>query len=129
MANSRIYVHEKIYDEFAKRFSASFAQFKHGDPLSKETTMGPQADEIQAKAVQSYLDIGNKEGKAILGGGKSDAGDKYVAARSSLVLADLVCSFFKPTIFTDISESSRINKEEVFGGSIAVQRLIGSDRG
>jgi len=27
----------------------------------------------------------------------------------------LLCSFFKPTIFTDISESSRINKEEVFG--------------
>ena len=81
MANSRIYVHEKIYDEFAKRFSAAFGQFKHGDPMNKETTMGPQADDIQAKAVQSYLDIGNKEGKAILGGGKSDAGDKYVVAQ------------------------------------------------
>lgn len=76
MANSRIYVHEKIYDEFAEKFSASFAQFKHGDPLASETTMGPQADEIQAKAVQSYMDIGNKEGKAILGGDKSDAGGK-----------------------------------------------------
>ena len=67
---------EKIYDEFASKFSAAFGHFKHGDPLDKSTTMGPQADDIQAKAVQSYLEIGLKDGKAILGGEKSEAGAK-----------------------------------------------------
>jgi len=107
MANSRLYVHENVYDEFTQEFSKLFGQFKHGDPLDKETTLGPQADELQAKAVQSYLDIGHKEGKAILGGHKPDPEGFY----------------FNPTIFTDVPETSRINKEEVFGPVVIIHKF------
>jgi len=107
MANSRLYVHEKIYDEFAKRFTASFSQFKQGDPLDKSTTMGPQADSIQAKAVQGYLDIGKQDGKVLLGGEKSKEGE----------------NFFMPTVYSDIPENSRINKEEVFGPVVILHKF------
>jgi len=105
MASSRLYVHEKIYDEFAQKFAKSFGSYKQGDTLDPSTTMGPQADEIQAKAVQSYLDIGNKDGKALIGGNKKEG------------------NFFEPTVYTDIAEDSRINKEEVFGPVTILHRF------
>jgi len=111
MANSRLYVHEKIYDEFAKRFTAAFSQFKQGDPLDKDVSMGPQADEIQAKTVQSYLDIGNKDGKVLMGGEASKAGK----------------NFFMPTVYSDIPETSRINKEEVFGPVVILHKFSDED--
>jgi len=52
--------------------------------------LGPQADEIQANIVKQYLEIGNKDGKAILGG-KAGEGN-----------------YIHPTIFVDVDENSRI---------------------
>jgi len=71
---------EKVYDTFAERFAKTISNFKHGDPMDKSTTLGPQADEVQAKAVQSYLDIGKQDGKVLVGGEKSDAGAKWVCS-------------------------------------------------
>jgi acyl-CoA reductase-like NAD-dependent aldehyde dehydrogenase len=85
IASSRVYVQEGIYDKFAKAFAEKFGTYKQGDPLDPATTMGPQADEIQRDIVGRYIELGNKEGKALIGGKK--AGDKGY--------------FFEPTIFTD----------------------------
>ena len=100
ICSSRLYVHEKIFDEFAGKLKDSLATIKHGDPQSNDTRLGPQADKIQSDNVKRYLDIGNKEGKTLLGGkpGEGASGN-----------------FIQPTIYTDIPDDSRINKEEVFG--------------
>ncbi|KAK4051570.1 hypothetical protein OIV83_002710 [Microbotryomycetes sp. JL201] len=107
MANSRIYVHKNIAEEFKKRFIASFGSYKHGDPLDPETGMGPQADAIQGKIVQSYIDIGKQDGKLLLGGER--VGDKG--------------NFFTPTVFSNVPEDSRINKEEVFGPVVVIHEF------
>jgi aldehyde dehydrogenase (NAD+) len=62
--------------------------------------MGPQADEKQAAAVGKYLDIGTEYGRAIVGGKRAtEAG----------------VNFIQPTVFTGLSDQSRLNTEEIFG--------------
>merc|ERR1711939_588042 len=106
VANSRIYVHEKIYDEFVKKFSASMREFKHGDPMDKATTLGPQADDIQSKAVRDFLAVGASDGKAVVGGHGVGS-----------------TNFIEPTVFVDVGEDSKINKQEVFGPVVVVHKF------
>lgn len=102
-ANSRIYVHESIKDEFMIYFKAMFASAKMGDPLDPTTQHGPQVDYLQYNRVKEYLAVGENEGKLTLGG---DADDGF---------------FVKPTIFEELAENSRVMKEEIFGPVVAVQ--------
>ncbi|GAA6041408.1 hypothetical protein JCM8097_005235 [Rhodosporidiobolus ruineniae] len=99
IANTRIYVHESIYDDFLHRIKHAVLSFKHGDPCKEDTTLGPQADEIQGRKVLDYLEIGKKEAKVLVGGNRiGETG-----------------YFFEPTLFVEVAETARINKEEIFG--------------
>lgn len=101
MANSRVYVQRAVADEFVNKFAARFKAVKDGDPLSKETNHGPQADEVQYNNVLRYIEDGKKSGKVVIGGnGKLDGMGGY---------------FVEPTVFVDTPEDARIMKEEVFG--------------
>ena len=46
-AGSRIYVHEKIYDEFLKRFTEHTKSLKVGDPFHPDNFQGPQVSQQQ----------------------------------------------------------------------------------
>ena len=46
-AGSRIFVHEKIYDEFLHRFTEYTRNVKVGDPFDPENFQGPQVSEVQ----------------------------------------------------------------------------------
>ncbi|KAJ5526845.1 hypothetical protein N7513_011004 [Penicillium frequentans] len=103
IANSRIYVHESVKEEFTKQFKAMFASVKMGDPLDPTTQHGPQIDYLQYNRVKEYLALGENEGKLTLGG---DANDGF---------------FVKPTVFEELAENSRVIKEEIFGPVVALQ--------
>ncbi|KAL8292351.1 hypothetical protein RQP46_001817 [Phenoliferia psychrophenolica] len=111
IASSRLYVHEKIAAEFMAKFKVAMGTFKHGDPLDASTTMGPQADDIQGKAVLEHIAVGKKEGKLEMGGNR--VGDKGY--------------FIHPTIFTGVPESSSINKQEVFGPVVIIHTFSDED--
>ncbi|GAA5873019.1 hypothetical protein JCM1840_007298 [Sporobolomyces johnsonii] len=99
VANTRIYVHEPIRTKFLEMLKSEMKQYKHGNPCDKDTTLGPQADETQGQRVAHYLEIGKQEGKCELGGNR--VGDKGY--------------FFEPTLFVDVPDDARINREEIFG--------------
>ncbi|KAL4922714.1 aldehyde dehydrogenase domain-containing protein [Aspergillus aurantiobrunneus] len=103
MANSRIYVQESVAEKFLALFKEKFgASASLGNPLEPSTSHGPQVDELQYERVKSYLAVGEKDGKLSMGG---DGGDGY---------------FIKPTVFENVSENSRIIKEEVFGPVVVI---------
>ncbi|KAJ5930495.1 Retinal dehydrogenase 1 [Penicillium verhagenii] len=104
MANSRIYVHESIATTFIEKFQKAFV-VESGDPLLPSTDHGPQADEIQYKQVQSYIEEGKKTGKMILGDGPSKHTNGF---------------FIQPTIFLETPENAKIMKEEIFGPVVAI---------
>ncbi|GAA5939489.1 hypothetical protein JCM1841_001551 [Sporobolomyces salmonicolor] len=99
VANSRIYVHQTIRDKFLEVLKSEMKQYKHGNPCDKDTTLGPQAHERQGTRVAEYIALGKKEGKCELGGNR--VGDKGY--------------FFEPTLFIDVPDEARINREEILG--------------
>jgi aldehyde dehydrogenase (NAD+) len=108
IANSRIYVQDTCAVAFKKAFTQAFADYKPGNPLDPSTTHGPQADELQFKRVNEYLNL-VKEGKGTveMGGGplKLEGGNGF---------------FIEPTIITEQAEDARPMKEEIFGPVINI---------
>ena len=102
IANSRIYVHESIADKFKDAFKAIFKAAKKGDPLLPETQQGPQADEIQFERIKTFLKAA-KEGK-----GKLELG-------GNATQSDGTGYFIEPTVYSDVPEDEKTQKEEVFG--------------
>lgn len=102
VANSRVYVQESVAEQFKEAFKANFKAAKKGDPLLPETQHGPQADEIQYERIKSYLKSASEgKGKLEMGGNTTQVeGQGY---------------FIEPTVYTDVPEDERTQKEEVFG--------------
>ncbi|WWC63885.1 uncharacterized protein I303_106490 [Kwoniella dejecticola CBS 10117] len=108
IASSRLYVHAGVYDSFVQGLVEAFKGVEHGNPQSESTTMGPQADKAQSSIVSNYIEVGLKEGKVVYGG-KADGDDNVNA--------------FKPTIITDLPDSSAVNTEEVFGPVLVIHKF------
>lgn len=99
-AASRIFVQEKIYDEFVKRSVALAAQRKVGDPFQPKTKQGPQIDKESLDKILTYIEYGKKDGAKLEIGGKRIGSVGY---------------FVEPTVFSNVTDDMRIAKEEIFG--------------
>lgn len=111
MANSRIYVHESIASTFIEKFQKAFV-VESGDPLLPSTNHGPQADEVQYKQIQSFIEEGKKDGKMIMGAEPSKHTNGF---------------FVRPTVFLDTPENTRIMKEEIFGPVVVINTFRDED--
>ena len=67
---SRALIHESIYDEFMARCLERIRAIKQGDPLDRETMIGPQVSAAQLEKIESYVKIGRDEGAEVLIGGE-----------------------------------------------------------
>ena len=100
-AGSRILVEKKIYSKFVEAMTEKAKRIKLGPPLERETKMGPLVSQEQFDRVSSYLDLGKKEAKTAIGGGRpKQIGKGY---------------YVEPTIFYDVDNNARISREEIFG--------------
>ncbi|PYS88353.1 MAG: betaine-aldehyde dehydrogenase [Acidobacteria bacterium] len=104
-AGSRIFLEERIKDEFLERFKAKAEKIKVGDPADKTTQMGPQVSEEQLNRIKGYVDIARQEGASVLTGGASPELDEQFRGGY----------FFRPTIFCDVNNRMRVAQEEIFG--------------
>jgi aldehyde dehydrogenase (NAD+) len=99
-AGSRVFVHEKVYDEFKEKFLAHVKTLKVGNPFEEDTFQGPQISQIQYDRIMGYIDAGKDEGATCeLGGGR--VGDSGY--------------FIQPTVFTNTRPDMKIVQEEIFG--------------
>jgi acyl-CoA reductase-like NAD-dependent aldehyde dehydrogenase len=115
-AGSRVFVQEKIYDEFVKRAVEAFKKVKVGDPLDPATQMGSLIYEAHMKDVLEYIEIGKKEGaKVIVGGERITSGglDKGF--------------FIQPTLLADVTNDMRVAQEEIFGPVAAIIKFKTED--
>ncbi|KAH8680627.1 aldehyde dehydrogenase domain-containing protein [Xylariales sp. PMI_506] len=112
-ATSRILVHDSVYDDFVQRFLATTQTVsKIGNQWDKEAYQGPQVSKVQYERVLEYIAIGKAEGATISAGGepaKVGSSDKgfYIA----------------PTVFTDVTPSMKIYREEIFGPVVVIGRF------
>ncbi|MEP6707815.1 MAG: aldehyde dehydrogenase family protein [Pyrinomonadaceae bacterium] len=104
-AGSRIFLEEKVKDEFLDRFKAKAEAVKVGNPMDKATLMGPQVSMEQLDRIKSYVGIARAEGATVLSGGGApqlEAGFENGY-------------FFQPTIFSECTNQMRVAQEEIFG--------------
>ena len=66
---SRALIQESIYDEFMERCLERIRAIRQGDPLDRETMIGPQVSTAQLEKIESYVKIGLDEGAELLIGG------------------------------------------------------------
>ncbi|XP_049638650.1 aldehyde dehydrogenase family 1 member A3 isoform X2 [Suncus etruscus] len=99
-AASRVFVEEPVYPEFVRR-SVEYAQKRPvGDPFDAKTEQGPQIDQKQFDKILQLIESGRKEGA------KLECGGSAIEDRGL---------FIKPTVFSEVTDSMRIAKEEIFG--------------
>jgi aldehyde dehydrogenase (NAD+) len=117
MANSRIYVHERVKDKFIDIFMKLASSRTMGDPTDASVNHGPQADKVQYETVLKYIEIGKQSGGKIILSGETNGTSN--SNTGSLIV--------HPVIFTDQPEDSRIMKEEIFGPVVVINTFSTED--
>jgi succinate-semialdehyde dehydrogenase / glutarate-semialdehyde dehydrogenase len=102
---NRIYLHDRVREEFTERISTAVKALRVGDPLSDATQIGPLVDRAGLDKVAAHVaDAVGKGARAIVGG------------RAGQGL------YFEPTVLSGVERGMRILEEETFG---PVAPLIG----
>lgn len=64
--NERMYVHEKVYDEFKNKFIEHVKKIVVGDPMDPKTTMGPKVNKAEVEKLNDMKEQAIKEGAKVL---------------------------------------------------------------
>lgn len=109
-ARSRFLVAQKIYDQFLEKLIKRTGRLTIGDPLNKETEIGPLITKSHRQSVMNHIDIGRQEKAALAYGGEMGLGANGKSPGY----------FLTPAIFADVSPKMKIFQEEIFGPVVCV---------
>jgi aldehyde dehydrogenase (NAD+) len=111
---TRVLVPESRAQEFLDAYVGAVSKVKVGDPMSKETQMGPLTMARQLERVQGYITKGKNEGaKLVLGGGRPKGLNRGY--------------FVEPTVFSNVDTKMTIAQEEIFGPVVSFISYNGLD--
>ncbi|HEX7829704.1 MAG TPA: NAD-dependent succinate-semialdehyde dehydrogenase [Thermoanaerobaculia bacterium] len=112
IAAKRFIVHEKIADEFEKRFVAAMEALRIGDPLDEKTDVGPLATQQIVDDLEKQVNASVDAGAQLLTGGKrvGESGN-----------------FFAPTVLANIPKDAPAYAEETFGPVASLFRVKNAD--
>ncbi len=104
-AGTRLLVQESVVDEVVASLKRRLGTLRLGDPMDKNTDIGAINSAVQLERIRAMSDIGEAEG----------------ATRWSADCALPERGFwFPPTVFTDVAQTHRIAREEIFGPVLSV---------
>jgi succinate-semialdehyde dehydrogenase/glutarate-semialdehyde dehydrogenase len=109
----RLYVHEKIAEEFIARLVARVRKMRLGSGFSYEYDMGSLVSEDQLETVREHVDEARDKGAKVLVGGKARP--------------DIGPYFYEPTILADVNDSMSLFADETFGPVVAVSSFATED--
>ncbi|WP_353947092.1 aldehyde dehydrogenase family protein [Streptomyces sp. HUAS MG91] len=117
-APTRALVHRSVYDAFVDKLTAYIGFMKVGDPRERGTVVGPVISAAHRERVESYVELGRKEGATVVAGGERPAGPGtdtgfYVA----------------PTLLAGCTNDMRVVREEIFGPVVTVVPFDGEGPG
>ena len=109
MGVKRIIVDEKIADEFGEKLVRETKKLKMGDPMSKDTDVGPLISEKAAIFVEEAVNNAVENGAQILTGGKRDK------------------AFYSPTVMDNVTPDMDLVQSETFGPIAPIIRVNSVD--
>ena len=104
-AGSRLLVQESVHDEVMDALKRRMATLRVGDPLDKNTDVGAINSAAQLARIRELADAGEAEGAERWSPACELPSDGY---------------WFAPTVFTGVSATHRIAREEIFGPVLSV---------
>jgi acyl-CoA reductase-like NAD-dependent aldehyde dehydrogenase len=108
----RIYVDEKIYDQFVEEVQKVLKSYKLGDPFDKETHLGPVVSKRSKETIEAHI-------KDALDKGAVDA----TPENESFSSPPPDGNFIKPTVLTNVNHSMTVMTEETFGPVIPIMKV------
>ncbi|MFI5768683.1 aldehyde dehydrogenase family protein [Streptomyces sp. NPDC051658] len=106
-APTRVLVQRGVHDALLGKLAAYAGHLKVGDPAARGTVVGPVISAAHRDRIESYVELGRKEGARVVTGGVRPAGPErgfYVA----------------PTLLADCTNDMRVVREEIFGPVVVV---------
>jgi len=104
-AGSRLLVQEPVFDALIDKLKARLSTLRVGDPLDKNTDVGAINSRAQLEKIEELVASGGAEGAEIY--------------QPECVLPERGF-WFRPTLFTGVSQSHRIAREEIFGPVLSI---------
>lgn len=111
-AVERIYVHEKIYDQYIEEFLKEAKAMNVGLPTEEGTFIGPLTREPQIAVLEDQVQDAVSKGAELQLGGKAKEGTGY---------------YFEPTVLTNVNHSMKVMMDESFGPIIGIQKVSGDE--
>lgn len=111
-AGSRLLVQESVMKQVIQKLKDRMETLIVGDPMDKNTDIGAINSRQQLETIHRYLKIGEKEGA------------EMYQSSGHLPKKGFFC---KPTLFTQLAQSSRIVQEEIFGPVLTIQSFRTED--
>lgn len=105
MGVKRVIVEDEIADEFAEKLTRETKKLKMGDPMSKQTDIGPLISEKAAIQVEETVNNAVRDGAEILTGGKREN------------------AFFQPTVMDNVTTDMDLVVSETFGPVAPIIRV------
>ncbi|GGI69803.1 NAD-dependent succinate-semialdehyde dehydrogenase [Shewanella gelidii] len=96
---NRIYVHEKVYQQFITQFAQAMAELKVGSGFDLSTNIGPLINSAAKAKMKEHLDDAKAKGAQIIQGGRDHT---------------LGGNYFEPTLLIDATADMLIAQEETF---------------
>ncbi|WP_345561372.1 aldehyde dehydrogenase family protein [Streptomyces plumbiresistens] len=105
-APTRVLAQRGVYDRLVEQLAGYAGRLKVGDPREPDTIVGPVISAAHRDRVESYVELGRKEGAVVVTGGERPSYDRgfYVA----------------PTLLADCTNDMRVAREEIFGPVVTV---------
>jgi acyl-CoA reductase-like NAD-dependent aldehyde dehydrogenase len=104
----RIYVHQKIYDEYIAAFLAEVKSYKTGLPTEQGIYIGPLTRPAQIKILEHQVKDAVDKGAKLLVGGKKGTGKG---------------NYFEPTVLVNVNNQMLVMRDESFGPIIGIMKV------
>jgi len=125
-ANSRVYVHRSVYDDFMRMLKEKTEKIAVGNPLQKENWLGPVIDDGAVQTYEKAVDEAKKNGTIVTGGERLTDGDyakgTFVAPTVAEVPLDswvwkeeLFVPFVSVAPFDDLNEAIKLANDTEYG--------------
>ncbi|WP_369389972.1 aldehyde dehydrogenase family protein [Streptomyces sp. CG1] len=114
-APTRVLAQRGVYDRLVGQLAGYASRLKVGDPREPDTVVGPLISAEHRARVESYVELGRKEGASVLAGGERPALDTGF--------------YVTPTLLADCTNDMRVAREEIFGPVVVVVPFDDEDEG
>ena len=111
-AVERIYVHEKVYDQYVDEFLKEVKSWKIGTPTEAGTYIGPLSRKEQLDFLERQVTEAQKKGATIATGGKRLSGKGF---------------YFEPTVLLNVDHTMDVMRDESFGPVIGIMKVKNDD--